>query len=65
MDGQKYMATRFAATLRRRLFRQHLGLITPQEVPGPVENASRAVGIANEYDFGTPEDLTVAVGPLR
>jgi phospholipase D1/2 len=65
MDGQKFMATRFAATLRRRLFRQHLGLIRPQDIPGPIENASRAVGIENEYDFGSPEDITVTVWPIH
>ncbi|KAF8324713.1 uncharacterized protein EI90DRAFT_2976883 [Cantharellus anzutake] len=35
MDGQHYMASRFAATLRRKLFRKHLGLIEPQECNGP------------------------------
>lgn len=30
MNGEKYMASRFAATFRRHLWRQHLGLIAPQ-----------------------------------
>ncbi|GLB42616.1 putative phospholipase d [Lyophyllum shimeji] len=30
MDGQPFRASRFAATLRRKLFREHLGLIPPQ-----------------------------------
>lgn len=30
MDGKPVRAARFAATLRRRLFREHLGLISPQ-----------------------------------
>ncbi|KAF8641650.1 hypothetical protein AX16_009876 [Volvariella volvacea WC 439] len=32
MDGHRYMAARFAATLRRKLFKEHLGLINPQIV---------------------------------
>lgn len=31
MDGVPYPVSRFAATLRRKLFREHLGLIPPQE----------------------------------
>ncbi|PWN46154.1 phospholipase D/nuclease [Ceraceosorus guamensis] len=31
MDGKKYMASRFAASFRRHLYRQHLGLVAPQE----------------------------------
>ncbi|KIY68459.1 phospholipase D/nuclease [Cylindrobasidium torrendii FP15055 ss-10] len=30
MDGRPYQAARFAATLRRKLYREHLGLIPPQ-----------------------------------
>ncbi|KAF8752827.1 phospholipase [Rhizoctonia solani] len=30
MNGENHMATRFAASLRRKLFREHLGLIEPQ-----------------------------------
>lgn len=31
MNGEKYMASRFAAGFRRHLWRQHLGLVEPQE----------------------------------
>jgi phospholipase D1/2 len=31
MNGQPYMAARFAATLRRQLYKEHLGLIPPQD----------------------------------
>lgn len=31
MNGDKYMASPFAASFRRHLWRQHLGLIPPQE----------------------------------
>ncbi|KZT40944.1 phospholipase D/nuclease [Sistotremastrum suecicum HHB10207 ss-3] len=37
MDGKPYMAARFAATLRRKLYREHLGLMPPQLVPSPTE----------------------------
>ncbi|KAF5368099.1 hypothetical protein D9758_004381 [Tetrapyrgos nigripes] len=30
MNGEDYMAARFAATLRRQLYKEHLGLIPPQ-----------------------------------
>ncbi|KAM0753544.1 phospholipase D/nuclease [Meredithblackwellia eburnea MCA 4105] len=33
MNGQPFMASRFAATMRRRLYREHLGLIKPQFCP--------------------------------
>ncbi|KAF8523531.1 phospholipase D [Hysterangium stoloniferum] len=32
MDGKRYIARRFAATLRRQLYKEHLGLIHPQNV---------------------------------
>lgn len=31
MNGEKYLASKFAASFRRHLWRQHLGLIDPQE----------------------------------
>ncbi|THU96802.1 phospholipase D/nuclease [Dendrothele bispora CBS 962.96] len=31
MNGEDYMAARFAATLRRKLYKEHLGLIPPQD----------------------------------
>lgn len=53
------MAGRFAATMRRQIFKQHLGLIPPQDCPGPITPAMRAVGVPNEYAFHTPEDVAV------
>ncbi|RUS23930.1 hypothetical protein BC938DRAFT_474385 [Jimgerdemannia flammicorona] len=32
MNGQPYQASRFAATLRRHLFKEHLGLLPPTEI---------------------------------
>lgn len=31
MGGEKYMASKFAASFRRHLWRQHLGMVAPQE----------------------------------
>ena len=58
------MAANFAATLRRRLFRQHLGLIPPQDCPGPIDAAMHSVGIPFEYDFGSIEDNVVKASLL-
>ncbi|SCZ90767.1 BZ3500_MvSof-1268-A1-R1_Chr1-3g02230 [Microbotryum saponariae] len=49
MDGQPYMAARFAATLRRRLWRQHLGLAEPTLFP--------------KDSAATPETVTAAMLP--
>ncbi len=59
MDGQPHRASKFAATLRRQLFRKHLGLLRPQDVERPDQNYAPA-GVPNSYDFGSPEDLAVA-----
>jgi phospholipase D1/2 len=55
-DSLKYQVSHFAASLRRRLMREHLGhlaaenfdTITPNSQPLPVENV---------YDWGSQEDL--------
>ncbi|KAH7100350.1 phospholipase D/nuclease [Auriculariales sp. MPI-PUGE-AT-0066] len=51
MDGQAYMAARFAATLRRKLWREHLGLIEPQVCESdqhPVTTFMRAAPVPNQ-----------------
>lgn len=62
MNGEPYMAARFAATLRRKLYREHLGLIEPQwcESGERVTNFMRAAPIANDDEVGTVEDEMVA-----
>ncbi|GJE90640.1 phospholipase D [Phanerochaete sordida] len=63
MDGQKYMASRFAATLRRKLYKEHLGLIPPQLCEGPNEEVTsfmRPSPVPNDDELGTPEDNAVA-----
>ncbi|KAJ3930150.1 MAG: phospholipase D [Lentinula lateritia] len=53
MDGEPYMASRFAASLRRQMYKEHLGLIPPQDAdmdddhptpymrPAPYQNPDR------------------------
>lgn len=65
MDGIPYPAARFAATLRRQLWREHLGLLHPESLdasddpnalpPGSGENGSAP----NHYEEGTEDDLLV------
>lgn len=58
MDGRPYRASNFAATLRRQLFRKHLGLLPPQNMQAPNQNFE-PIGTPNVYDYGSPEDLAV------
>ena len=58
MDGQPYRAARFAATLRRQLFRKHLGLLKPQNMEQPNQNFE-PIGVPNIYDYGSREDEAV------
>jgi phospholipase D1/2 len=62
MDGKPYMASKMASAWRRRLMREHIGLMPsstvslersepgPNQLPAPIPNA---------YDFGSPEDQAV------
>ena len=63
MNGRPHRAARFAATLRRQLFRKHLGLIPPQNFERPDQNFDPVWISPNIYDFGSPEDQLV-VDPL-
>ena len=67
MDGKPYMASRFAATLRRQLYKQHLGLAIPQFCPPHTHEAVTTfmgvVGTKNLDETASPEDLLVAVSP--
>ncbi|EUC55943.1 phospholipase D, partial [Rhizoctonia solani AG-3 Rhs1AP] len=59
----QYMATRFAATLRRKLFREHLGLIEPQVCENGNETVTsfmRPAPIPNDNELGSREDDAVA-----
>ncbi|WEW61226.1 phospholipase D [Emydomyces testavorans] len=59
MNGQPYLVSRFASTLRRQLCRKHLGLIPAQDYQRPDANFE-PVGVPNQYDMGSPEDRIVA-----
>jgi phospholipase D1/2 len=59
MNGRPWQASRFAASLRRQLFRKHLGLLRPQDMQRPDANFD-PVGVPNSYDWGSPEDNVVA-----
>lgn len=62
MNGVPYSVSKFAATLRRQLFRKHLGLIPAQDMEHPNQNYE-PIGIPNIYDYGSLEDQLV-IDPL-
>lgn len=60
MNGKPWTASRFASSLRRQLFRKHLGLLPPQDPQRPDANFE-PVGVApNQFDFDAPESQLVA-----
>ncbi|KAF1849313.1 phospholipase D/nuclease [Cucurbitaria berberidis CBS 394.84] len=59
MDGRPWRASKFASSLRREIFRKHLGLLKPQDMEHPDPNYE-PVGIPNVYDWGSNEDRQVA-----
>ena len=60
MGGQPYRASRFAASLRRQLFRKHLGLLPAQNMERPDQNFDPVWISPNVYDWGSPEDQVVS-----
>ncbi|KAN0081757.1 hypothetical protein V8E54_003055 [Elaphomyces granulatus] len=59
MDGKPWTAGRFATSLRRELFKVHLGLVKPQDYKRHQANFD-PVGVPNEYDLNSPESRVVA-----
>ncbi|KAF1836290.1 phospholipase D/nuclease [Decorospora gaudefroyi] len=59
MDGRPWRASEFATSLRREIFRKHLGLLKAQDMERPDANYE-PVGIPNQYDWGSEEDMQVA-----
>ena len=59
MAGVPWRASRFASSLRRQIFRKHLGLVAPQDPQRPDANFDIA-GVPNAYDWGSPEDNVVS-----
>ncbi|KAI1793724.1 phospholipase D/nuclease [Ganoderma leucocontextum] len=62
MDGEPYQVGRFAATLRRKLYREHLGLIAPQScgLHDRPDSFMRAVPVPNDDETDQDEDRMVA-----
>ena len=60
MAGKPWKASKFAAALRRQIFRKHLGLIPPQDPQAPNGNYLPIGQDKNLYDWGSREDHAVA-----
>lgn len=60
MNGQPFTASKFAASLRRQLFRKHLGLLPDQPVDRPNANWTPIDRDPQEYDWDSPADRLVA-----
>jgi len=59
MNGRPWRASEFATTLRRQLFRKHLGLVPAQDMSRPDQNFE-PIGVPNIYDWGSEADRIVA-----
>ncbi|CZT11707.1 related to phospholipase D [Rhynchosporium graminicola] len=59
MNHAPYQASRFASSLRRQLFRKHLGLLPHQDPTRPDENFLPISHAPNTYDWGSPADILV------
>lgn len=60
MNGEAYRASTFAASLRRYIFRKHIGLIPHQRVNAPDGNWMSIENRGNDYDWGSEADRLVA-----
>ncbi|KAL2266969.1 hypothetical protein VTJ83DRAFT_4246 [Remersonia thermophila] len=60
MGGRPYTASAFAASLRRLLFRRHLGLWPHERPDQPTPNWMPVTHAPNQYDWGSPADRLVA-----
>lgn len=61
LAGAPHTVSRFAASLRRTIFRKHLGLLPHQPWDRPRDRNWSPVDAAhpNDYDWGSPSDLLV------
>jgi len=59
MAGKPWRASKFAASLRRQIFRKHLGLLPPQDPSRPDANYTPVGDATNIYDWGSREDKAV------
>ncbi|KAI6248785.1 Phospholipase [Erysiphe necator] len=60
MDGRPYQASAFACSLRRQIFRKHLGLLPVQDPRYPTANFFPIDKSPNEYDWNSPADQLVS-----
>jgi phospholipase D1/2 len=60
MNGQPYRASRLAATLRRYLWREHLGLLPPQDLDGTHSPNAQPPTICLNADRDGPEEAFVS-----
>ncbi|KAI1739603.1 phospholipase [Xylaria scruposa] len=59
MDGNPYQASRFATSLRRQLWRKHLGWIPDQRWDQPTSNWTPVTRDPQDYDWGSRADRAV------
>ncbi|KAI0426778.1 phospholipase [Xylaria sp. FL1042] len=59
MDGRPYRASRFATSLRRQLWRKHLGWLPDQRWDHPTRNWTPVTRDPQEYDWGSDADRAV------
>ncbi|RDW82884.1 phospholipase D [Coleophoma crateriformis] len=59
MAGERFQASRFATSLRRQLFRKHLGLLPYQDFTKPDANFLPINQDPNMYDWGSSADRMV------
>jgi phospholipase D1/2 len=59
MNGEPFVASAFAASLRRQIFRKHLGLIPDERWDQPNQNWQPVNRSPNKYDWGSPSDMLV------
>ncbi|KAI8945422.1 phospholipase [Xylaria longipes] len=59
MDGRPYQASRFATSLRRQLWRKHLGWLPDQRWDQPTRNWTPVNRDPQDYDWGSRADRAV------
>ncbi|KAI5865152.1 phospholipase D/nuclease [Durotheca rogersii] len=59
MDGRPYTASRFATSLRRQLYRKHLGLVPDERWDRPNANWTPVDCDPQQYDWGSRSDRLV------
>lgn len=60
MNGEAYTGSAFAASLRRFIFRKHLGLVPDQKCDQPDTNWMPVSSGQNAYDWGSSSDILVS-----